>query len=78
MGYTVTFHGKNTGLLKNIVADGVMNNMPHRFFVDFDGVRFEVPVDGNEFTFSKERTKQIQEHDAERAAAEAAAKGATQ
>lgn len=58
-------------MIPNLVGDGVCPDMPHRFFVDKDGVKVEVPVERTVFHFSKERAELIAQREAQRAAEEA-------
>ena len=64
----VRYADGDTETYKDLVADGVMPDMPHRFFVDEKGNRFEVPYEGTTFGFSKERSEMIAKQAAEKAA----------
>lgn len=47
--------------IPNVVADGQAGSMPHRYFLDKDGVHFEVPFGDMEFKFTKERAEIVKE-----------------
>lgn len=54
--YSVKFQNKEfSGALQNIVEDGVLQEVSHRWFTDEHGERTEVPMPGTVFTFSAER-----------------------
>lgn len=46
--------------LTDLIADGVVPESPHRFFIDKDGVRYEIPFTNVEFKFAKERMELLQ------------------
>lgn len=45
----------------DVVSDGIMPEIPHRFFIKVDGTRVEVPTAEMIFVFGKERTELAKE-----------------
>lgn len=60
--------------IKNVVTDGVgVNGIPHRYFVDKDGHRYEIPFLLFQFSFDPKRQQLLAEQEAERQKAESKA-----
>lgn len=65
VGYAVEYRPFGSlvwiGPISRVVADGFIPEAPHRFFIDADGQRFEIPFTNVEFRFSKERQLAVNE-----------------
>ncbi len=46
-------------VLEDVIADGIAESLPHRFFVVSTGERYEIPATDMVFHFSKERGEMI-------------------
>lgn len=58
MTYTVRYkRGLLWRRIKDVVADGLIENYPIRFFITLDEERIEIPSEGTIFRFSPERFK---------------------
>lgn len=56
MKYQVAFKiGFKKRVLRNVVADGIIEGLPYRYFILETGERYEVPMNQTVFWFSKGR-----------------------
>ena len=60
MSYTVKYkQGLFWKVLRNVIADGFIEQLPIRFFILQDGRRIEIESKGVTFIFSKERNEKV-------------------
>jgi hypothetical protein len=68
--YEVKFQNKDLdGVIPDVVEDGLVEQFPHRWFLDSGGQRTEVPIAGTVFVFGPERHEMITKRHAELEAA---------
>ncbi len=69
--YSVSYQYTDSDVITDIaglIGDGVNPEMPgHRWFIEEDGTRHEIPFTNCIFKFSKERTENIAESNAQKA-----------